>query len=116
MANAFVATSKHSKNICVRRHEPFCLDAQSRSPKNCINAPGQPVIDFIAGAGDTLSFGLTNWVRDQMGTNDFVNQSAGTYAAGEAGGVALSIGIGGAAGAEAATANAGKVRLALSFL
>jgi RHS repeat-associated protein len=73
-----------------------------------VNAPGQTGIDFIAGAGDTLSFGATNWIRDQMGTNDFVNHNSGFYTAGEAGGVALSIGIAGAVGAEAATANAGK--------
>ncbi len=77
-------------------------------PKNCINAPGQSVTDFVAGSGDALSFGLTNWIRGQMGTNDFVNHSSGSYTAGEVGGVALTTAIGGAAGAEAATANAGE--------
>jgi uncharacterized protein RhaS with RHS repeats len=39
----------------------------------------QPIVDFVSGAGDTLSFGFTNWVRDQMGTNDVVNKCSGSY-------------------------------------
>lgn len=68
----------------------------------------QPIVDFVSGASDTLSFGLTNWVRNQMGTNDLVNKCSGSYLGGELTGVGLSTAIGGAAGAGAAEANAGK--------
>jgi uncharacterized protein RhaS with RHS repeats len=30
----------------------------------------QDAANYSAGFGDTISFGLTDWVRDQMGTND----------------------------------------------
>ena len=62
----------------------------------------QGVADFSAGFGDTLSFGLTNWVRNQMGTNGVVDKCSGYYTAGEIAGVAVDTVIGGAAGWEAA--------------
>ncbi len=69
----------------------------------------QGVVDFSAGFGDTLSFGLTNWARNQMGTNGAVNKCSGYYTAGEVAGVAVDTAIGGAAGWEAAGAKgAGK--------
>jgi RHS repeat-associated protein len=69
----------------------------------------QPVVDFSAGMGDTLSFGVTNWARNRMGTNDMVNQCSTSYSAGEWTGIATSTVIGGAAGWRAAgTKAAGK--------
>ncbi|WP_150118990.1 RHS repeat-associated core domain-containing protein [Massilia sp. NR 4-1] len=69
----------------------------------------QPVVDFAAGFGDTLSFGLTDWVRDQMGTNGAVDKCSMSYTGGEVAGVALSTAMGGAAGLRAAgTRGAGK--------
>jgi hypothetical protein len=69
----------------------------------------QGMVDFSAGMGDTLSFGLTNMTRDAMGTNDAVNKCSGSYLGGEVAGVALDTAIGGAAGLEAAgTRGAGK--------
>lgn len=69
----------------------------------------QGVVDFSAGFGDTVSFGLTNWARNQMGTNGAVNKCSGDYTAGEVAGVAVDTVIGGAAGWEAAGAKgAGK--------
>jgi RHS repeat-associated protein len=62
----------------------------------------QGLVDFSAGFGDTLSFGITNWVRNEMSTNGGVNKCSGFYTAGEYSGVALDIAIGGAAGLEAA--------------
>jgi RHS repeat-associated protein len=69
----------------------------------------QGLVDFSAGFGDTLSFGVTNWVRNEMGTNDAVNKCSAYYTAGEYSGIALDVAIGGAAGLEAAgTRGAGK--------
>lgn len=69
----------------------------------------QGAVDFSAGFGDTLSFGLTNWARNQMGTNGAVNKCSGYYTAGEVAGVAVDTVIGGGAGWEAAGAKgAGK--------
>jgi RHS repeat-associated protein len=62
----------------------------------------QPVVDFSAGMGDTLSFGITNWARNKMGTNDVVNQCSTSYSVGEWTGIATSTVIGGAAGWRAA--------------
>ena len=69
----------------------------------------QGVVNFSAGFGDTLSFGLTNWARNLMGTNGAVSKCSGYYTAGEVAGVAVDIVLGGAAGWEAAGAKgAGK--------
>ena len=69
----------------------------------------QPVVDFSAGFGDTLSFGFTDLVRNQWGTNGVVNKCSKSYTGGEVAGVALDIAIGGAEGLEAAgTRGAGK--------
>lgn len=54
--------------------------------------------NFSAGVGDTLSFGLTSFVRRQIGVDDVVNRKSVTYAAGEVAGVGLSVATG-AAGA-----------------
>ncbi len=62
----------------------------------------QGVVDFAAGWGDELSFGLTNRVRDLMDTNGAVNKCSGSYKAGEAFGVANGIALGWAKGAKAA--------------
>ena len=68
----------------------------------------QGVVDYSAGFGDTLSFGLTNAIRNGMGTNGVVNKCSNSYSAGQWSGVALDAALGGAAGLEAAGANAGK--------
>jgi hypothetical protein len=68
----------------------------------------QGVVDYSAGFGDTFSFGLTNAIRNEMGTNGVVDKCSKSYTAGEWSGVALDAAIGGAAGLEAAGANAGK--------
>jgi hypothetical protein len=58
--------------------------------------------NFSAGAGDMLTFGATNWARDQMGTNDAVDPCSGMYAAGEVTGFGLGLSWGGAGAVRAA--------------
>ncbi|WP_246432211.1 RHS repeat-associated core domain-containing protein [Xanthomonas theicola] len=67
----------------------------------------QGVVDFAAGFGDTISFGATDWVRDQMGTNDAVNKCSGGYSAGEWSGIAYGFAAGGATGWRSAGKKAG---------
>jgi len=47
--------------------------------------------DLAAGFGDHVSFGLTNVVRDWMGTNDVVNKCGANYGRGTAAGVAFDL-------------------------
>jgi hypothetical protein len=69
----------------------------------------QGVVDFSAGMGDTLSLGLTDWVRDQMGTNGAVNKCSGAYDAGEWAGAGVAAATGVAGGIRAAgTRGAGR--------
>ena len=39
----------------------------------------QSTVDFTTGAGDSASFGLTLWVRNDLGTNSFVNRTSCAY-------------------------------------
>jgi len=57
----------------------------------------QDVANFSAGFGDTISFGLTDWIRDQMGTNYVVDKCSGVYTTGEVSGYAWDVAAGGAA-------------------
>lgn len=57
-------------------------------------------VNGVAGFGDFLSFGLTDWVRDQIGGNENVNRCAGAYRVGEALGLGAGLVTGGAAAAE----------------
>lgn len=67
------------------------------------------LVDFSAGMGDTLSLGLTDWARDQMGTNDGVNKCSGSYGAGQWAGPGVAAATGVAGGLRAAgTQGAGK--------
>jgi hypothetical protein len=66
-------------------------------------------IDYAAGAGDTLSFGLTKVARRYIGewlgigdANEAVDYHSGAYTAGEVSGIALDFAIGGAGGWKAA--------------
>ncbi|WP_137938208.1 DUF6445 family protein [Chitinivorax sp. B] len=56
----------------------------------------QGAVDFAAGFGDTLSFGATNWLRDQMDVNGSVNKCSSAYKNGEWGAIGLSMAFGGA--------------------
>lgn len=62
----------------------------------------QGAVDFAAGWGDMVSFGITNQVRNAMGTNGNVNRCSSAYGWGEAAGFANTIAIGAAGGAKAA--------------
>lgn len=66
------------------------------------------VADLSAGMGSTLSGGLTDMVNDWNGNSSVLNPCSGWRTAGTVAGIALTTAIGGAAGAEAATANAGR--------
>lgn len=68
----------------------------------------QGFVNATAGFGDTLSFNLTNYVRDRMGTNGVVDKCSKAYAGGQVAGIALATAMGGAAGLEAAGARAGE--------
>ena len=57
----------------------------------------QGLVDSVAGFGDTLSFGLSKYVRDANSIGS-VEYDSGAYAAGEVGGVAYSTVFGGAVG------------------
>jgi RHS repeat-associated protein len=56
----------------------------------------QGLVDFTAGFGDHLSFGLTNVVREATGLNGVVNKCDGLYAAGRKSALAMEIGLLGA--------------------
>jgi RHS repeat-associated protein len=62
----------------------------------------QGVVDFSAGWGDELSFGLTNQVRNLAGWNDVVDKCSGAYAGGEVAGFLNGLALGGANGAKSA--------------
>ena len=64
--------------------------------------------DFSAGAGSVLSFGLTDVINNATGASSVVDKCSGWHMAGSVAGIALTTAIGGAAGAEAAEANAGE--------
>jgi hypothetical protein len=58
--------------------------------------------NFSAGMGDTISFGLTRWVRQKLGSDSVVNKCSGWYSGGEWAGIAHSVALGGAYGLRAA--------------
>jgi len=64
-------------------------------------------VDFSAGWGDMVSFGITNQIRNVMGANDVVNRCSGAYKGGEAFGFANTLAIGWAQGTKAAAEAAG---------
>jgi hypothetical protein len=44
--------------------------------------------NYSAGFGDTISFGLTDWIRDQLGSNSVIDKCSDAYNAGELSGYA----------------------------
>lgn len=60
------------------------------------------LVDGAAGFGDTISFGITDKIRDWMGTNGAVNKCSGAYSAGEWAGIGYGFAAGGLAGWRAA--------------
>jgi len=56
----------------------------------------QGLVDFTAGMGDSISFGLTNKIRDWAGTSSGVNKCSGYYTAGGWAGVVVDLLSGGA--------------------
>jgi len=85
------------------------------SPTNFIDPFGldawdwlQNFSDFSNGAASALTFGVTDQINNALGNSQFVNKCSGWHTFGTVSGIALSTAIGGAAGAEAAEANAGR--------
>jgi|GEM_PF-6390464 len=54
----------------------------------------QDLVDGAAGFGDGLSGGLTDWMRDQMGTNGSVNKCSPNYSNSHTAGAGSSLGLG----------------------
>jgi RHS repeat-associated protein len=77
--------------------DPYGLDAWDRL---------QNFSDFSNGAASVLTFGVTDQINNALGNSQFVNQCSGWHALGSVTGIGLTTAIGGAAGAEAAEANA----------
>lgn len=71
-------------------------------------SPSQGVVDFSAGFGDSLSFGMTGYVRNGFDIGS-VNKCSGAYRNGELADLAFEIGtMGGAAGLKALAARASR--------
>jgi RHS repeat-associated protein len=72
-------------------------------PYGLFSLPSLPqwVVDGSAGFGDALSFGATDWIRDEMGTNDAVDKCSSSYSGGKYAGYGLGAGLGAAGGARA---------------
>jgi len=76
----------------------YCLG----DPVNFVDPLGLDAMDsflygaaqFSAGMGDTISFGLTCWIREYMDTNFVVNEDSGYYISGEITGIAVSTAMG----------------------
>jgi RHS repeat-associated protein len=70
--------------------------------------PLKGLSDFSAGAGDWLSFGLTDLARDWQGTNSVVNKASGSYVSGVVVGAAIQSTITAGGSAAARAVDAGK--------
>jgi len=62
----------------------------------------QGLVDFSSGMGDSLSIGLTNVIRESMGTKHLVGKCSKSYKAGGCTGTSLSLAMGVAGGVQAA--------------
>lgn len=68
----------------------------------CNGMINQNIVDALAGFGDTISFGVTDYVRGLGGWNTHVDQGSSAYTAGVASGIVYSTVAGGAFGLRAA--------------
>ena len=66
----------------------------------------QDLGDWSAGFGDTITFGGTRWVREQMGTNDVVDTCSGFYTAGGYTGTAAQLALAASTGGASLTYDA----------
>jgi RHS repeat-associated protein len=83
-----INTYSYALNYPIGLYDPYGLWVPPSLP--------QWAVDSTAGFGDVLSFGVTDWVRDQMGTNAVFDKCSSAYSAGEWGGVGLGLAMGGA--------------------
>ncbi|XDT72074.1 RHS repeat-associated core domain-containing protein [Hahella sp. SMD15-11] len=68
----------------------------------------QWMVDGAAGFGDTLSFGVTDWIRSQLNINGVVNKCSGAYSAGEWAGIGIGLAFSGGTLGRHALANGWK--------
>jgi len=68
----------------------------------------QSVENAAAGAGDTVSWGATDFIREQMGWNSGIDKCSFAYGVGEAGGLLASVAFGGGTIGRHAVANGAK--------
>jgi RHS repeat-associated protein len=80
--------------------DPYGLDWTENAIINALTHPS--VVNFFAGLGDGVSFGLTDKFRDTYGLNDQVDKCAGLYKGGLVAGTALGASIPGGQVARAA--------------
>lgn len=76
----------------------------------------EPVSNFSAGFGDTISLGLTYRIRDLTGANSVVDPCDFWYSAGDKAGIAHSLALGGASAARGALAMGGRSGTVLARL
>jgi RHS repeat-associated protein len=77
--------------------DPFGLDAADWMYENArwlVDVDVRWAGDFSTGFADTITFGGTEWLQDQMGVRGFVDPCSTAYAAGEVGGYAWMVGTG----------------------
>jgi hypothetical protein len=70
----------------------------SSIPSGFAQVTGEAVVGF----GDTLSFGLTDWVRTEAGLANTINEESGAYVTGQVAGVAHGVALGGVGAARVA--------------
>ena len=91
----------------LRFHDPYGLWSMDPVWGFIYDATGgasfdQSTVDFAAGFGDTLSFGLTDWARNQLGINSVVDKCSVHFSRGEIAGITVGFLSGGTAGWRAA--------------
>ncbi len=72
---------RNKENRPLPRYHSHMTIPSSRHGFSLLEPPVFPqwVVDAVAGFGDSLSFGLTDWIREKMGTNNVVNHYSEDY-------------------------------------
>ncbi len=72
---------RNKENRPLPRYYSHMTIPSSRHGFSLLEPPVLPqwVVDAVAGFGDSLSFGLTDWIREHMGTDGVVNHHSDSY-------------------------------------